>query len=66
MEKINAIWIIKRRLHNHMIDNNVTYKYQSCFQPGDSTINQFVEIYNTIISSLDNGKNKLFIFCDIF
>lgn len=49
-----------------MIDNNVTYKYQSCFQPGDSTINQFVEIYNTIISSLDNGKNKLFIFCDIF
>ena len=44
-----------------MNDNNVIYKYQSGFQPGDSTVNQLVDIYNTIISSLDKGK----VFCDI-
>lgn len=48
-----------------MIDNNIIYKYQSGFQPGDSTVNQLVEIYNTIISSLDKGKDIRFIFCDI-
>lgn len=45
-----------------MIDNNIIYKYQSGFQPGDSTLNQLVEIYNTIISSLDKGKDIRFIF----
>ena len=48
-----------------MNDNNVIYKYQSGFQPGDSTVNQLVDIYNTIISSLDKGKDVRFIFCDI-
>ena len=50
-----------------MNGNNVIYKYQSGFQPGDSTVNQLVDIYmyNTIISSLDKGKDVRFIFCDI-
>ena len=48
-----------------MNDNNVIYKYQSGFQPGDSTVNQLVDIFNTIISSLDKGKDVRFIFCDI-
>ena len=48
-----------------MNDNNVIYKYQSGFQPGDSTVNQLVDIYNTIFSSLDKGKDVRFIFCDI-
>ena len=48
-----------------LYDNNVIYKYQSEFQPGDSTVNQLVDIYNTIISSLDKGKDVRFIFCDI-
>ena len=32
-----------------MYDNNVIYKYQSGFQPEDSTVNQLVDIYNTIL-----------------
>jgi hypothetical protein len=52
-------------LYNYTLDNNIIYKYQSGFQPGDSTTNQLVEIYNTIISSLDKGKDVKFIFCDI-
>lgn len=57
--------ILFKHLHNYMIDNNIIYKYQSGFQPGDSTVNQLVEIYNTIISSLDKGIDIRFIFCDI-
>lgn len=39
-----------------MIHNNIIYKYQPGVQPGDSTVNQLLEIYNTIISSLDKGQ----------
>ena len=48
-----------------MTDGNVIYKYHSMFQPGDSTVNQLVDIYDTIISSLEKGKDVRFIFCDI-
>lgn len=48
-----------------MINNNIIYKYQSGVQPGDSNVNQLLEIYNTIISSLEKGKDIRFIFCDI-
>ena len=44
---------------------NVIYKYQYGFRPGDSTGNQLVDIYNTIISSFDKGKDFIFIFCAI-
>ena len=57
--------ILFKHLKNFMNDNIVIYKYQSGFQPGDSNVNQLVEIYNTIISSLDKGKDVRFISCDI-
>lgn len=54
-----------------MIYNYIIHKYQSGLQPyqtglqpDDSTANQFVDIFNTIISSLDKGKYIRFIFCD--
>lgn len=31
-------------------------KYQSGFQPGDSTVRQLLEIYDNIMSILDKGK----------
>lgn len=48
-----------------MIYNYIIYKYQSGLKPGDSTANHLVDIFNTIISSLDKGKDIRFIFCDI-
>ena len=48
-----------------MKDHNLLCKFQFGFQPGDSTVNQLAEIYNTIISNLDQGKDIRFIFCDI-
>ena len=57
--------IIFKYLFNFMKDNEILTKYQSGFQPNDSTVNQLVEIYNSIISNLDKGKDVRFVFCDI-
>lgn len=57
--------IVVKHLHNFIIEKNILYKYQSGFQSGDSTTNQLVEIYNTIISNLDKGRDVRFVFCDI-
>lgn len=57
--------IIFKYLYNFILENDILTKYQSGFQPNDSTVNQLVEIYNTIIYNLDKGKDVRFIFCDI-
>lgn len=45
-----------------MSDHDIICKYQSGFQPGDSTVKQLVEIYNAIISTLCKGKDVQSIF----
>ena len=54
--------IIFKYIYNFILENNILIKYQSGFQPNDSTVNQLLEIYNTIISNLDKGKDVRFIF----
>ena len=39
--------------------------YILAFVPGDSTINQLVDIYNTFCKALDDGKEVRAIFCDV-
>lgn len=56
---------IFKHTHNYFFENNIIYKYHFGFQPGASSTNNVVEIYNTIISSLDKGKDVKFVFCDI-
>lgn len=43
----------------------MSFYQNSSMEPGDSTINQIVEIYDQIVTSLDKGKYICFIFCDI-
>lgn len=57
--------VLFKYMFNYIKDNELLSKFQSGFQPGDSTVNQLVEIYDKIISSLDRGKDIRFIFCDI-
>ncbi|KAK6171783.1 hypothetical protein SNE40_018213 [Patella caerulea] len=57
--------ILFKNLYNFIKENNLLYKYQSGFQPNDSTVNQLLEIYDVIISNLDKGKQIRFIFCDV-
>ena len=41
------------RLHNN---NNILTSLQSCFIPGDSTVNPLTYLYNTFCQALDSGK----------
>ena len=57
--------IVVKHLRNLIIEKNILYKYQSGFQSGDSATNQLLEIYHTIISNLDKGRDVKLVFCDI-
>ena len=57
--------IVHKHVSNFFEDNNVIISLQSGFVPGDSTVNQLVDIYNTFSKALDNGLEIRAIFCDI-
>ena len=50
---------------NFFRDHQVITTMQSGFIPGDSTVNQLVDIYNTFCKALDEGKDVRAVFCDI-
>ena len=57
--------IIHKHLFNFIRDNNILTTLQSGFIPGDSIVNQQVDIYNTFCHSLDQGKEVRAVFYDI-
>ena len=57
--------IIFKYLYNYLQENDILTKFQSGLRPKDSTVNQLLEIYHTIIENLDKGKDIKFIFCDV-
>lgn len=57
--------IVHKHLFNFIRDNDILTTLQSGFIPGDSTVNQLVDIYNTFCQSLDQGKEVRAVFCDI-
>ena len=57
--------IVHKYVFNFFRDNNVIITLQSGFVPGDSTVNQLIDIYNTFCKALDEGKEVRAIFCDI-
>ena len=52
-------------MFNIINDNQVITCLQSGFVPGDSTINQLVDIYNIFCKALDEGKEVRAVFLDI-
>ena len=46
-----------KNLYNHLLDNNLLYKYQSGFLPQHSTVFQLVDIYHNICQSLTLSYN---------
>ena len=57
--------IIFKYLYNYLETHQIISNFQSGFRPKDSTVNQLLEIYHTIVENLDKGKEIKFIFCDI-
>ena len=52
-------------MFNYFNDNSIITCLQSGFVPGDSTVNQLVDIYNTFCKALDNVLEVRAVFCDI-
>ena len=61
--------ILERALFKHVFnyfrDNFLISLYQSGFTPGDSTVNQLVQIYHLLCDALDKKKEVRIVFCDI-
>ena len=61
--------VMEKIVHEHVFNSfsasNVITSLQSGFVPGDSTANQLVDIYNTILNALDDGLEVKAVFCDI-
>ena len=52
-------------MFNFVREHELLSALQSGFIPGDSTVNQLIDIYNTFCKSLDEGKEVRAVFCDI-
>ena len=52
-------------IFNHLIFNNLLYKFQSGFIPGYSTTHQLVELYHNILLALDNKEMTSITFADV-
>ena len=57
--------IVHKNIFNFIRDHEILTTLQSGFIPGDSTVNQLVDIYNTFCKALDEGKEVRAIFCDV-
>lgn len=57
--------IVHKHMFNFLLDRHAITCLQSGFVPGDSTVNQLVDIYNTFCKALDEGKEVRAVFCDV-
>ena len=56
---------VYKHIHNFILANQIMTPFQSGFMPGDSTVNQLTDMYNTFCRALDEGKEVRVVFCDI-
>ena len=56
---------VYKHIHNYLVENSIITSHQSGFTPGDSAINQLINITNEFGKALDQGKEIRVIFCDI-
>ena len=57
--------VVHKHLFNYIRDHEILSALQLGFIPGDSTVNQLVDIYNTFCKFLGEGKEVRAVFCDI-
>ena len=53
------------KVYNFVHEHHVITTLQSGFVPGDATVNQLADVYNTFCKALDDGEEVRAIFCDI-
>ena len=57
--------IVFKHMYNHLVSNNLLFKYQSGFRPGHSTTFQLIDIFHHICQSFDEKQYPCMVFCDI-
>ena len=57
--------IIFKHIYNYLKDNDFFTPWQSCFMPGDSTVNDVACLYNHISKALDDGSEFRVLVFDI-
>jgi hypothetical protein len=55
--------IIYKHVYNHLMQYKLIYQYQSGFLPEHSSVHQLIELYNTILNSLEEKRT---ICCYVF
>ena len=56
--------VIYKHVYNYLHQNKLIYEYKSGFLTKHSTVHQLLEIYNSILNSLEKKKANCFVFCD--
>ena len=56
--------VIYKHVYNYLHQNKLIYEYQSGFLPKHSTVHQLLEIYKSILNSLEKKEANCFVFCD--
>jgi hypothetical protein len=56
--------VIYKHVYNYLHQNKIIYEYQSDVLPKHSTVHQLLEIYNSILNSLEKKEANCFVFCD--
>ena len=54
--------VVYKHVYNHLVRLKLIYQYQSGFLPKHSTVHQLLELYNSILTSLENKEFSCFVF----
>ena len=54
-----------KHVNNFILEHQIITPFQSGLTPGDSTVNQLTDMFNTFCRALDEGKEARVMFCDI-
>ena len=57
--------VVFKYTFNYIRENHLLSPFQSGFIPGDSTVNQLVNVYHMLCEALDKKKEVRVVFCDI-
>ena len=60
--KFQVSWPLR---DNHILENELLYKYQSGFLPGRSTVHHLIELPHNTCLSFENYEANCQVFCDI-
>ena len=56
--------VVYKHVYNHLQSLKLIYEFQSGFLPKHSTVHQLLEMYNSILNSLERKEMSCFVFCD--